>query len=123
MDSLFGEAVKDEVDELVEVLWLTPGWPRDPVKDRALMHELRQQFPEKDLADELGAWRVWLIAKGKREMVTSRGRWSRVRNWCTGRFAGQGTSARGTSATQRRARTAARPAAAFGDSSVSLGRW
>lgn len=122
METLFGDAARDKVDGLVEVLWLTPGWPKDPQRDREFCGELLRQFPDKDLEDELGAWRVWLLANGKKEMVTSRGRFARVRNWCSHRFiGGQGGKAGSPPTRQRRAGTAARPAAVFGESRVLEG--
>lgn len=77
-ETLFGE---DRFDGLVEKLWKTAGWPADPVRDRALVTQLADEFPELDLGEEFGKFQVWLLAN--RKEVKGRGRFQRVRNWCS----------------------------------------
>lgn len=127
-DALFDVEGSDEIDVLLRELYKTEGWPVDPDRDRALIAELRQQFPRLNLADEFGAFRVWLLAQPPRErerMVKSRGRLQRLRNWCSRAVTGGPRSRAGSTRTgNRRTSTAARPVEAFGrESSASLGRW
>lgn len=124
MTDLFGGELRTEADDLLDVLWLTPGWPKDEKRDREFCAELIRQFPDKDLADELGQWRVWLLDKGNEEMMKGNVR-SRVRNWCSGRFVQQGPGApRGGSRSRSgRTSTSARPASAFQGAPSGLNRW
>lgn len=119
---LFGDPKTERVDALVAELRKTPGWPVDDVRDRALIAELLEQFPTLDLADEFGAFRVWLLAKGTGKEVKSRGRYRRVRTWCARavEYAGRRTGRTGLAA--RRTSTAPAPPSAFGESSTEFGR-
>ena len=123
MEMLFDDT--DKVDEIVNELWLVPDWPKDPAKDRALVAELQRQFPDAVLVDELQKFRVWLLAQAdSRKVVTSRGRYQRLRNWFV--RAGHGVVPQGRRSTggSRPCRTSARPAAAFGaESSRVLTGW
>lgn len=122
MTDLFGGELRTEADDLMEVLWLTPGWPRDEKKDREFCAELLRQFPEKDLADELGQWRVWLLDKGNEEMMKGNVR-RRVQNWCSGRFLNSRAPRGGSRSRAGRTSTAARPASAFSGAPEGLHRW
>lgn len=86
MDSLFGN---DRIDTMVERLWQVRDWKRDPEKDRAVLDQLVRDFPTLDLMEELSKFNTWILANGNKGMVTTRGRYARLRNWCSGavRFA------------------------------------
>lgn len=124
-EGLFGNNATAQVDALLRELWKTDGWPKDEPRDRALIAELVQQYPTLDLTDEFSKFRTWLIAKGTGKEVKSRGRFQRLRNWCSRAGAGNARSPVATTRNgKRRTSTAARPVEAFGDeSSQSLTRW
>lgn len=124
MTDLFGGELRTEADDLLDVLWLTPGWPKNEKRDREFCMELMRQFPDKDLADELGQWRVWLLDKGDEEMMKGNVR-ARVRNWCSGRFVQQrrGAPRSGPGPRAGRTSTSARPASAFQGAPSGLQRW
>jgi hypothetical protein len=126
MNLLFGG---DQIDQIVEELWKVPGWPQDPVRDRALVKELMEQFPGTVTVDEIQKFRVWLIEHGSGNEGRSRGRTRRVREWFSRAFADRGRKATagapaGPGPAKRRTSTRARPAAAFGpESSDRLVDW
>lgn len=121
MDTLFSMPGDEEVNDLIEVLWLTPGWPKDPVRDREFIEELMRQFSNVDLTTEFAAFRVWLSKQGEEQerMVTSRGRFQRLRNWC--RFVVESRGTGGVRPRGRRARQAPGRPDDFGDSGPAPG--
>jgi hypothetical protein len=70
----------DPLDGLLQVLWQTPGWPQDEMKDRALLAALRLEYPRKDLAGEIARWQQWM--REHPERVKEEGNWrGRLRTW------------------------------------------
>jgi hypothetical protein len=80
-DTLFGGG--DKIDAIVRELHEVDGWPADEEKDRRFVETLMRQYPTVDLADEIKRWARWLLAHGTGKEVKSRGRYTRVGNWCS----------------------------------------
>jgi hypothetical protein len=77
-DALF-EVPDDDAQPVLQELWKFPGWPVDEAKDRALLADLREQFPALDLIEEIRQWRVWMLDHESKKKVRHR---ARFRVWC-----------------------------------------
>lgn len=112
----------DPLDGPLHLLWQTPGWPQDEIKDRAFLAALQQEFPRKDLAREIAAWHVWLQKPenaGRLEKVVN---WrGTVRTWFgyDGRWGAERRRA-ARAASDAASRTAPGEAGSFGGSSTRL---
>jgi hypothetical protein len=119
-DALFGEA--DDLDGIVNELHKTPGWPVDESKDRALVRDLLDRYPQLDLVEEVRKWRDWMLDHESRKKVRHRARFG---TWCSkavtyGRAPGRlGRSGPG----DIRRVSAARTADAHGATSGELEHW
>lgn len=117
-DGLFDDPT-DVLQPFLQELWKTPGWPVDETKDRALLRDLREQFPSLDLIEEIRQWRVWMLDHESKKKVRHR---ARFRVWCA--KAVEFAASRGVGG-PRRTSGGSRPvpAAQWGASSDRLERW
>lgn len=109
----------DPLDGLLQVLWQTPGWPQDEMKDRALLAALRQEFPRKDLASEITRWQSWM--RDHPERVKKEGNWrGRLRTWFSRDRYWADRHRRARAESHEASRTAPGGVGSFGGSSTRL---
>lgn len=111
----------DVVDAAMLELQKTPGWPFDPSKDRLLLNDLRDSYPQLDLIEEIRAWRAWMLDHETKKKVKPR---ARLRTWCSKaiefrRGGGRPSSGSGGGGSPQ----APEPPSAFGTGPVRLDDW
>lgn len=115
-DRLFSTG--DPAEPVLDALQRVPGWPYDEPKDRVLVRDLLDSFPQLDLVEEIRSWTAWMLDHDQKKQVNRR---ARLRRWCSnavdfGRRPADGPSGRPGSSTPA-------PPSAFGTETVRLDEW
>lgn len=114
-DPLFSSG--DPIEPVLAALQKVPDYPYDERKDRVLVRDLLDSFPQLDLTEEIRGWTAWMLDHDQKKKVNRR---ARLRTWCS-RAVEYGRRPPRQSGSPSSARP--EPREAFGTETVRLDEW